>query len=133
MPNSWYHRRIKWLQHWKECWRSDPEHMEEVRQRGVAAMQQGWKTRNENLREVIETWPPTMSKKTFRAKVKELIDSPDNLRRRKRKTQRPDSMINRLRSKGFVIFNPDRKLWLNRCVPDWAGMIPSDNDAGHPR
>lgn len=92
--------------------------MEEVRQKGVMAMQQGWKTRNENLREVVAGWPRAMSKKEFRNKVQALIDSPANLRQRKRKTHRPDSMINRLRSKGFVCFDSESKLWVNLCNSD---------------
>ena len=47
--------------------------------------------------------------------VKELIDSPENLRRKKHRKHCVDSMINRLRNKGFVKFNSDTKFWHNLC------------------
>lgn len=99
--------------HWKNCWAINPEHMEEVRSLGVAAMQQAWATRNDNLRSALSAWPPYMSKKAFRIKVQELISSPDNLRR---KSHTSNSMINRLRSKGFVRFSKANKSWINLCA-----------------
>lgn len=84
--------------------------MEEVRKTGVAAMQQGWITRNDNLRQALREWPTSMTKREFRQRVHELIKSPANLRR---KPHRINSMINRLRSKGFVRFNKETKTWIN--------------------
>jgi hypothetical protein len=84
--------------------------MEEVRSLGVAAMQQAWATRNDNLRLAVSAWPPYMSKKDFRIKVQELINSPDNLRR---KSLTADSMINRLRNNHFFKFCKDTKTWVN--------------------
>jgi hypothetical protein len=108
-----FQRFLRWRRHWKNCWRDKPEQMEQARQKGVAAMLQGWKERNQNLRAVVATWPKSMSKSSFRARVQELIDSPDNLRARNHKTHRPDSMINRLRSNGFAVYNPSTKRWVN--------------------
>lgn len=115
MGNSWYHRHVKWLQHWKRCWTEYPDRMEQTRQKGVTCMQQTWVTRNNNLKEALTAWPPIMSKKEFRRLVKELIDSPENLRRKKHRKHCVDSMINRLRNKGFVKFNSDTKFWHNLC------------------
>ncbi len=113
MSSFSFQRRIKRLTHWKNCWAINPEHMEEVRSLGVAAMQQAWATRNDNLRSAVSAWPPYMSKKDFRIKVQELINSPDNLRRKSHTT---DSMINRIRNKGFFRFCKAAKCWVNLCA-----------------
>ena len=113
MSSFSFQRRIKRLKHWKDCWATNPEHMEEVRIKGVVAMQQAWAERNYNLQSALSLWPTCMSKKDFRFKVKELISSPDNLRSKSHTTE---SMINRLRKKGFFRFCKTTKCWVNLCA-----------------
>ena len=86
--------------------------------KGVIAMQQSWKDRNRNLCLFVSEWPKQMSKKEFRTRVQELIDSPDNLRHKARKPYSADSLINRLKNNGFVRFSADSKKWLNLCAKD---------------
>jgi len=110
-----YQYRIKCLKRWSKWWGENPEHMEQARQRGVLAMQQNWKERNENLGMKVAPWPRKMSKADFKERVQALIDSPENLRSRKHSPQRHESMVHRLRINGFVKYDRNKRVWINLC------------------
>ena len=110
---SRFQRKIKILTHWKNCWENDPVKMEAARQLGVLAMQKSWEMRNDNLREILSSWPESLSKRDFRRLINDLISKPQNLRQ---KPHRTSSMINRVRSKGHFKFCKQSKKWINLTI-----------------
>ena len=125
---SKYRMRIKYKMHWKKCWDEKPEHMEQVRQRGVKAMQLSWELRNENLGKAVAPWPRKMTKPEFKERIQALIDSPQNLRTRRNSPHQIQSMIDRLKINGFVKYDRKRKVWINLCYQSNYTKLDSENN-----
>ena len=101
----------RWTRIRLKAWREMPEKMEAARRQATVAAARKKKDKNEGLRQVVATWPETMTVPELRERIAADIAYKG----------KPSSLVWRLRRHGMLTFREDGN-WVNLCA-----LIPREH------
>ena len=94
------------LKRWADLWESQPEEMEQTRQRATIAAKDAYRSRVERLRLFVREWPDTLT-------------TPELMLRCQMRAQDfgflPRSIKTKLKRLGYISHDPLRGVWVNNC------------------
>ena len=102
-------RRMHTLKQWKQLWKEQPDRMELIRQAATKAAANKRHRRNLALRDLLTTWPASLSPEQFRQHI-DLVAPNLN----------PKSVVNRVRRLGYLTFDASLGAWINHTVTPLA-------------
>ena len=106
--NKISYARIKLANRRFKKWKENPEQMELIRQRAIEIARKRRYERLDNLKNLIKSWPEQLTTDEFRSRI-ELIE----YKTKNGKLMNKLSLVNRIRSKGLVVYDTGLGLWKN--------------------
>ena len=101
---GWVLRKLSLTRYRQKAWREQPERMESIRVRAIAAAKTVKEQKNLRIREVMTTWPSTMDTAALREHILKDFTYKGKM----------SSLIWRMRRHGMMEFKADG-LWHNLC------------------
>jgi len=95
----------RWTRIRLKAWREMPERMEAARREATKEAARKRRDKNDGLRQVVATWPETMTVHQLRERIAADIDY----------AGKPSSLVWRLRRHGMLSFREDGN-WVNLCT-----------------
>lgn len=101
--------KLRLLRFWKRMWKDNPTLMEEARQRAVQSAQNAYRERNRKVASAVSAWPPELTNEQLKLRCLSWAEEWDF---------KPRSFKTKVVRLGLITYDPARKLWINRCLPN---------------